>query len=130
MFSIFGRKKSMDALDPNPGVIDFMPARPYRVLYAELPFYSDPECRFKIEDARLVVLQSEDPMQQHQVRECMPTRKKYQAGELVDWNLNNKKVWQGGWYKNPETGATELVWTQAVEFAGNVVTAARAEDPK
>jgi hypothetical protein len=118
-----GRRKAEDAeaFDPNPGVIDRMPARPYRVLYADLPLCSDPECKSKIEEASIVIPQSEDPKQQHQVRECMPTRKKYKAGELVNWELNNKKSWQNCWYVNPETGAAERAWVQAVEFTGKIV---------
>ena len=132
MSLIFGRKKSPESevFDPNPGSTDLMPARPYRVLHADLPFCSDPECRSTVEGARLVVLCSEDPRQRHQVRECMPTRKKYQSGQLVEWGLNNKKIWQSGWYVNPETGAIEKAWTQAVEFAGSVVTAAQAKAPQ
>ena len=120
---IFGRKKPRlsEAFDPNPGVRDTMPARPYRVLYADLPFFSDPECRSQVAEARLIVLRSEDPMQKHQVCECMPTRKKYQPGQLVEWDLDNKRIYQNSWYINPETGAAEKAWVQAVEFIGRVV---------
>jgi hypothetical protein len=130
MSLIFGRKKPVEIFDPNPGSTDRLPARPYRVLYAGLPFCSDPECRSVIEGACLVVLGSEDPKQQHQVRECMPTRKKYEAGQLVDWSLDNKRIWQSSWYKNPETGASEIAWTQAVEFVGKIVTATRLKAPQ
>jgi len=68
-----------------------------------------------------VILQSEDPKQQHQIRECIPTRKRYKAGELVNWELDNKRIWQNCWYINPETGAAEKAWVQAVEFTGKVV---------
>jgi hypothetical protein len=124
-----GRKKPDvgEVFDPNPGVMDRMPVRPYRVLHADLPFYSDPECKKGIEGANLIVLSSEDPRQQHQVQECMPTRKKYKAGQLVQWDLNNKQVWQRCWYKNPETANAEMAWTQAVEFVGKVVAAVQAD---
>lgn len=120
-----GRKRSdvAEIFDPNPECIDRMPARPYRVLHADLPLYSDPECKTRVEGASLIVLRSEDPKQPHQVQECMPTRKKYKAGQLVRWDLNNKQVWQNCWYRNPETGNAEMAWTQAVEFMGKVVTA-------
>ena len=122
---LFGRKRreTVEVFDQNPGTIDKMPARPYRVLHADLPFYSDPECKTKVRDANLIVLESEDPKQQHSVRECMPTRKKYESGQLVQWDLNNKKVWQNCWYENPESGAAEMVWVQAVEFIGKIVNA-------
>jgi hypothetical protein len=118
-----GRKKSdvTEVFDPNPKVVNTMPARPYRVLYAGLPFYSDPECKRQVNDAWLVVLRSEDPKQQHQVQDCLPTRKKYQVGQIVAWDLNNKQIWQDNWYINPETGKAEVAWIQAVEFTGRVV---------
>jgi hypothetical protein len=119
----FGRNRTntTELVDPDPGSVDWMPARPYRVLHTDLSFYSDPECSLRIEGAHLIVLKSEDPKQQQQAQECMPTRKKYNVGQLVQWDLNNKKVWQTSWYKNPETGAAEMAWTQAVEFIGKIV---------
>jgi hypothetical protein len=118
-----GRKSSNnpEMYDPNPEVTETMPARPYKVLYVDLTFCSDPECKSPVEGARLVVLRSEDPRQPHQVQECMPTRKKYSVGQVVQWDLNNKKIWQDSWYRNPETGNTEKAWIQAVEFVGKVV---------
>lgn len=123
MALFFGRKKSeaTEVFDPNPGSRDDMPARPYRVLYADLDFYSDPECRTKIEGARLIVIQSEDSKQKHQIQECMPARKKYRVGQLVEWDINNKRIYQENWYRNPETGKTEKAWIQSVEFVGRVV---------
>jgi hypothetical protein len=123
-----GRKMSSvaEAFDPNPEVIDRMPVRPYRILHADIAFFSDPECRTRIEGASLIMLMSEDPGQQHQVLECMPARKKYRAGQLVQWDLNNNLVWQNCWYRDPETGNAEMAWTQAVEFVGRVVRIAQA----
>jgi hypothetical protein len=51
----------------------------------------------------------------------MPTRKKYSAGQIVQWALNNKQLWEAGWYVNPDTGKKEQAWVQAVEFEGPVV---------
>jgi hypothetical protein len=113
--------ESSDVFDPNPGFIERMPARPYRVLAADLPFYSDPECKSEVAGARLVLLKSEDPKQKHQIQECMPTRMNYKAGQLVRWDLNNKNMWQGCWYRNPDSNKIEKAWTQAVEFIGRLV---------
>jgi hypothetical protein len=121
LLSNLKRSKTQENFDILPESTDRMPARPYRVLYADIPFCSDPECTSREEDANLVVLVSEDPKQQHQVKECMPTRKRYQVGQLVRWDLNNKKIWQSCWYKNPETGTTDMAWVQAVEFIGKVI---------
>jgi hypothetical protein len=120
-----GRKKDseVEAFNPDPGIAERMPVRPYRVLYADLPFCSDPECKSKVEGACLIVLKSEDPRQKQQVQECMPTRKKYQGGRLVQWEINPKKMWPECWYKNPETGKIEKAWIQCVEFIGKVVKA-------
>ncbi len=126
MIALFsGRKKPdlAEAFDPNPGSVDQMPVRPYRVLHADLPFYSDPGCQRRVEGANLVVLGSEDPCQVHQIQETMPTRKKYKIGQLVQWDLNNKQVWHNCWYVNPETSHAEMAWTQAVEFIGRVIIA-------
>jgi len=117
------RKKGAELFDPNPGVLDQLPERPYRVLHAALPFYTDMECKKRIEEASLVVLRSEDPRQPHQVQECLPTRKAYRAGQLVGWDLDNKRIWQNCWYRDPATGAIEMAWTQAVEFIGKIITA-------
>jgi hypothetical protein len=115
------KKPETTAPDPNPGEIQYEPARPYRVLHADLPFYSDPKCLIAVPDARLVVLRCEDRMQTHQPIECMPVRKNYRQGQLVGWDLNNKKLWETAYYRNPETGEIERAWAQAVEFTGPVV---------
>ena len=120
---LFGRKtiQTEEASEPDPGITNEMPARPYRVLHADLPFYSDPECKIKVKDANLIVLKSEDPKQQFSVQEYMPTRKKYEIGQLVQWDLNSRKIWQNSWYKDPDSGSIEMVWVQAVEFIGKIV---------
>jgi hypothetical protein len=125
---LFGGNSSNvdEIIDPNPGSVDWIPARPYRVLHTDLPFYSDCACSARIEGAHIIVLKSEDPKALHQVQECMPTRKRYTVGQLVQWDLNNKKVWQNCWYRNPETNDVEMAWTQAVEFIGKVITVTKA----
>jgi hypothetical protein len=127
---IFRRKQPQpEALDPNPVEIDYMPYRPYRVLDADLPFYSDPECRIEVQGARLVVLQSDDPRQKDRPIEPMPSRKRYREGELVGWDLNNKKLWETCYYRDPASGAIERAWSQAVEFIGPVVRIAEGALP-
>lgn len=117
---LFGRKQE-EVFDPDPGETREMPARPYKVLHADLPFYSDADCRTEVKEARLVVLQFEDPRQKHKVVECMPAMKKYSQGQIVQWELNNKQVWEAAWYVNPDTGKKEKAWARAVEFVGKVV---------
>ncbi len=119
--ALFRGKQPEVPFDPNPGIADFMPVRPYRVLRADLPFYSDPHCKSEIQGARLIILRCEDPRQKHETTECMPTLKKYRDGQLVLWEINPKQQWEQAWYVNPGTGQREKAWSLAVEFNGRVV---------
>jgi hypothetical protein len=119
--ALFRSKKSEAPFDPNPGEVDYTPVRPYRVLHAGLPFYSDPECKMEVRGARLVVLRCEDPRQKHNVIECMPTRKNYRQGQLVLWEIDNRNQWGKSWYVDPDTGRIEGCWGLAVEFIGRAV---------
>jgi hypothetical protein len=116
-----------DAAGAEPARIDYRPARPYRVLYADLPFYSDPKGLIEVPEARLAVLRCEDPGQTQQTIECMPVRKRYRPGQVVAWDLNNKKMWETAYYRDPQTGEIERAWVQAVEFTGPVVDVAEGE---
>ena len=119
--SLFRRKPVETVFDPKPKETSEMPVRPYRVLHAGLPFYSDPECACEVLGARLVVLRSEDPRQQHHPIECMPTRKHYEKDQVLSWDINHKIQWEDAWYVNPESGNKEKAWVRAVEFIGMVV---------
>jgi len=107
--------------DPNPGQTNELPALPHRVLYSNIPFYSDPECKQQVTDGTILILQSLDPDDPVQELDIAPTRKSYQAGQIVAWDLNNKKLWEKAWYRDPETGEIEQAWTFHVEFIGKVV---------
>ena len=107
--------------DPNPAQTNELPALPYRVLYANIPIYSDPECRQQVTDGTILILQSLDPDDPIQELDIAPTRKNYRAGQIVAWDLNNKKLWEKAWYRNPESGEIEQAWTFHVEFIGPVV---------
>jgi len=117
------RRKKPQVFNPIPDEIRKMPVRPFRVIHADLPFYSDSKCQDEIPDARLVILQCIDTIQKRNDADCMPSRKRYIQGQIVGWDLNNKKIWQSAWYRNPETAQIEKAWTQAVEFVGKVVAA-------
>jgi len=118
--ALFGGRKQQEPFDPNPGFIDVMPARPYRVLHADLPFYADPECRNQIRGARLVILQCEDPLQKQRTIECMPAVKDYRQDQIVQWEINHNRLWDEAWYVRPESGAKEKAWTRSVEFVGRI----------
>jgi hypothetical protein len=115
------RHKELPPENHEPEETTYMPARPYRVLHADLPFYSDSKCEKEVQGARLVVLRCEDPAQKQKTIECMPVVKNYRQGQIVSWDLNNKRLWELSWYRNPDTGEPERAWTQAVEFTGKVV---------
>ena len=108
--------------DPNPGQTDSMPAIPHKVLHAGLPFYSDPECKKQVPDATLIILQALDPDDPIQELDIAPTRWQYTAGQIVEWDLSNKKLWEKSWYRNPESGQIEQAWNFHVEFIGRVVS--------
>ena len=121
---LFDRKQEEPAaFDPRPGETSDYPTRPYRVLHANLTFYSDAKCLIPVPGAQLVVLKSEDPAAAFHPVECMPSRKQYQQGQTVTWDINKDVVWEQAWYRNPDTGQPEKAWRQAVEFSGKVVTA-------
>ncbi len=116
-----GRNQQKPGFDPNPGVIQEMPVRPYTVLHDLLPFYSDSNCQVEVQDARLVVLRSDDLRQDHHPIECIPTRKIYSKGQTLLWDVNPKRQWEESWFVNPETGIKEKAWARSVEFVGKVV---------
>ena len=118
--ALFGGKKQEVPFDPNPGSVETMPVRPYRVLHADLPFYADAECRIQVRGARLIVLQCEDSLQKQRTIECMPAVKDYRQGQIVQWDTNHKLLWDDAWYVNPESGSKEKAWARAVEFVGRV----------
>ena len=117
------RKKAPEPeFSPEPEITREMPVRPYTVLHELLPFYSDPDCRNEVKTARLVILRSDDPRQTHHPVECMPTRKNYEKGQTLVWDISHKLQWEEAWYVNPDIGNKEKAWARAVEFLGKLVT--------
>lgn len=110
--------KSTAQLGARPEETDKMPIVPYRVLYTDLPVFSDRECHNRIPDTHIVVLLPLDPDDQILELDVVPTRYSYQPGQIITWELNNKRTWEAGWYRNPETGQVEQAWTMHVEFIG------------
>ena len=104
-----------------PVETDQMPVVPYRVLYSDLPVYSDPECRNPISDAHIAILLPLDPDDQILELDVVPTRVSYQPGQIITWDLNNKRTWEAGWYRNPDSGQVEQAWTMHVEFVGELI---------
>ncbi len=106
----------------DPGESDEMPQVPYRVLYTDIPFFSDAECTQEVAEAKIAVLEALDPDEEFPEQDVVPTLNRYEPGRLVRWTLNNTLLWEESWYKNPENGQTERAWTTHVEFNGQVLS--------
>lgn len=106
----------------DPEQSDEMPVVPYRVLYADIPFYSDAECKKEVREAKIAILEALDPDDELAEWDVVPSLNRYVPGQLVQWNLNNKKLWEESWYKNPESRKIERAWTIHVEFIGRVLS--------
>ncbi len=106
----------------DPEQSDEMPVVPYRVLYADIPFYSDVEYKEEVATAKISILEALDPDDEFKELDVVPSLNRYEPGQLVQWTLNNQKLWEESWYKNPETGQIERAWTIHVEFIGQVLS--------
>lgn len=116
-----GTASARPPIEPQePETTSLKPTSPYRVLQVDLPFYSDPECRNQVPNARLILLISEDPVEPLKVPEALPTTKRYRPGQIVQWGLSNKRLWEECWYRDPEDGRVKRAWTRSVEFTGKV----------
>jgi hypothetical protein len=106
----------------DPEQTDKMPVVPYRVLYADIPFYSDAECKEEVATAKISILEALDPDDEFSELDVVPSFNRYEPGQLVQWTLNNDQLWEKSWYKNPETGQIEPAWTIHVEFIGKILS--------
>jgi len=124
------KTSSPEIYDTDPGETDTMPVVPYRVLYTDIPFYSESECASEVPGARIAILEALDPDDELYELDIMPARKTYQPGQLVSWVLNHKQIWEEGWYRNPENGQVEQAWPMGVEFCGQVISAKAQQEDK
>lgn len=114
------KKPVKEPYNPNPETTDYLPVVPFRVTHAGLPFYTDPECRTEVQEARIYILEPLDPDDTVFEPEIVPSRKIYPQGALVTWSLE-KKLWETCWFKDPETGEIRQAWTAHAEFAGRLI---------
>lgn len=124
------RKPETEPYDTDPGETDTMPVVPYRVLYADLPFFSDSDCTDPVSGASIAILEGLDPDDELHELDVVPSRKSYQPGQLVSWFLNHKQIWEECWYRNPETGQVERAWTVHAEFTGQVISKKAQEEDR
>lgn len=109
-----------------PAVTEDMPVVPYRVLYCDIPFYSDAECTKVVQGASISILRPLDP-ENFGTMDVVPTTKKYQVGQYLSWRLNKENLWEDCFFKNPETARIEQAWTVHVEFVGEVISPTAVE---
>jgi len=118
-----GKKDQVDRADSiglDPGTTSKMPVVPHKVLITDVPFYTDEACKEEVEGATIAILRPLEPEGFDEL-EVVPCIKQYSPGQYVTWNLNNKKLWEDCYYRNPLSGKTEVAWTIHVEFAGRVI---------
>ena len=130
---IFKRKSAappLETFDPKPDETDELPMIPYRVVYSDLPFYDDPDCQNEVPDARIAILEALDPEDQLLEQDVLPTRQDYHPGQLVTLRLNNKRLWEESWFRNPETQQIEQAWALHVEYIGQRISEKTLEENK
>ena len=111
----------VDSEEVSPETSDKIPVVPHKVLCSEIPFYSDPECTDRVPNAHIIILRPLDP-DGYDILEVVPSRKTYTPGQYLTWHLNNKKMWESCFYRNPLTGQIEEAWSLHVEYAGRVLS--------
>lgn len=116
----FKKKQTTDTLDPNQ--TDKVPVVPFKIIEADIPIYSDPECKQEVEEGKILILLGLDPEEQVVEEEIVPTRLRYKKDQYVTWSFNSKKVWEDCWYRDPRNGEITKAWGLHVEFVGAVIT--------
>jgi hypothetical protein len=110
-----------------PETTDSVPLVPFKVLETDIPFYSDKDCTQLVPDASIVIIQALDPEDSIQELDIVPTTKKYQKGDYVTLALDNKRLWEDCWYRDPDSGEIEKAWRIHVCFVGAVIDPAAVE---
>ena len=122
-------KKTTDQEESRqPRISDRVPFIPYKILAADLPFFTDSECRNEVPEVRLCILLPLDPDDALVVRDIVPTPFKYQAGDYVDWSLDSKTLWEECWYRDPNTSEIKKAWNFHVNFTGAVISPEALEE--
>ena len=104
-----------------PETTDAVPLVPFKVLETDIPFYLDEECKKLVTDASIVIIQALDPDDSILEVDIVPTTKKYKRGDYVTLALDNKKLWEDCWYRDPQSGEIEKAWRIHVCFIGAII---------
>ena len=107
-----------------PATTEMVPLVPFRVIAADIPFFTDEKCENEVQDARIVIIQALDPEDQIQELDTLPSTQGYKPGQYVNLALEHKKIWDECWYRDPESGEITQAWKVHVNFTGEVISRA------
>lgn len=109
------------AIDSGITILKALRAFPRETNYVYHPgveVFRDPDCTVPW-PGKGVILETETPGGTRRFFRIFPTtRTHFRKGERVAWEWDNGNVWKDAWYKNPDTGETELAWNSSMEFIG------------
>lgn len=110
------------AIDSGATLLKAVQAIPHEVNVVYHPgvdLYSDPGLTQKIEGARGVILETENPQKTGDALRIFPsTREHFRKGMRVSWEWSRANQWDEAWYKHPDTGEVKKAWDGALEFVG------------
>jgi hypothetical protein len=108
-------------------VLRNIPRPRYVVRKANVPLYSDKNCKIERKDVRGVLLETFDADGKSQRVAVYPSTREYVDGMSVGWEWNipvayrSDMGWGETWYKDPETKECTLAWSESMEFIGRDV---------
>jgi len=113
-----------EEVDPRlPRITETLPMVPFKVVATGIPFYLDKECKSRVADATIAIIQALDPDDDIQELDLVPTTKTYQQDSYVTLAFDNKKIWEECYYRDPETDEVRRAWRIHVNFIGELVSA-------
>ena len=104
-----------------------VPRPSYIVEKANVPLYSDSDCRNERPDVRGVLIETFDADGKSQGTRIYPSTKKYAEGMSLSWEWDTPIAyrsdmgWEATWYKDTETGKCTPSWSESLEFIGREI---------
>ena len=90
-----------------------------RVYHPGVEVYEDPECRRARAGVRGIIIETTSPGSSFATYHVYPTRlATFKKGQRVSWEWNMSMVVGESWYRDVETDAVKLAWSQSAEFVG------------
>lgn len=100
------------------GILRSIPRETNRVAYADVPIFSDLECRTAVKVGKAVILETTHPDGRTKSFRVYPTTRSYVPGQTLSWEWDGSKRWGTCWYRDPRTNETKAGWSGSLEFAG------------